>query len=213
MLDIHVLMQSLSLSRPLFHSEADFQHALAWHIHQTLPSVQLRLEFPVRFEEDTIYIDIWIPSEGIALELKYPTRGVEIDRDGESFRLREQSARDTRRYDFLKDVQRLEMVRAEKDVCKAGYAIILTNDQGYWSEPNTSATPDTHRPMDAAFRIHEGRKIKGELGWHGRPAKGTFLGREKPIHLNGSYTMHWQDYWEVRATKGGRFRYLVVAVQ
>ena len=33
-LDIHNLMQGLSYSRPVFHSEADFQHALAWHIHK-----------------------------------------------------------------------------------------------------------------------------------------------------------------------------------
>jgi hypothetical protein len=28
--DIHGLVRRLALRRPLFHSEADFQHALAW---------------------------------------------------------------------------------------------------------------------------------------------------------------------------------------
>ena len=26
-------LKGLAYTRPLFHSEADFQHALAWHIH------------------------------------------------------------------------------------------------------------------------------------------------------------------------------------
>ena len=33
MLDISDLMTGLAVSRKVFHSEADFQHALAWHIH------------------------------------------------------------------------------------------------------------------------------------------------------------------------------------
>ena len=34
MIDMDGLMGSLADSRKVFHSEADFQHALAWHIHQ-----------------------------------------------------------------------------------------------------------------------------------------------------------------------------------
>ena len=37
MLDIKGLLTALAESRKVFHSEADFQHALAWHIHQTMP--------------------------------------------------------------------------------------------------------------------------------------------------------------------------------
>ena len=37
MLDIHQIMADLAKRRPVFHSEADFQHALAWLIHETRP--------------------------------------------------------------------------------------------------------------------------------------------------------------------------------
>ena len=37
MLDIKSLLMGLAENRKVFHSEADFQHALAWHIHQTKP--------------------------------------------------------------------------------------------------------------------------------------------------------------------------------
>ena len=33
MLAVRDLMAGLAESRKVFHSEADFQHALAWHIH------------------------------------------------------------------------------------------------------------------------------------------------------------------------------------
>ena len=61
--DIYCLMQELSKSRPIFHSEADFQHALAWQIHETMPDSQIRLEYPFRFDGSTIYLDIWLPVE------------------------------------------------------------------------------------------------------------------------------------------------------
>ena len=204
MLDIHILMQSLSKRRLLFHSESDFQQALAWEIHSAIPDRMIWLEIdPFPEKRHPMFLDIWLPTEGIALELKYCTTKL----DKEPFKLREQSARDVRRYDFLKDVQRLETVCAELNMCKAGYAVILTNDQGYWEKPRTLET------MDADFRIHEGREITGNLGWHPRTGAGTMRDREAPIHLNGAYTTHWQDYSDVLAVRGGKFRYLVVAVQ
>lgn len=43
-LNIRSLLTVLGDSRNVFHSEADFQHALAWHIHQKMPEIQIRLE-------------------------------------------------------------------------------------------------------------------------------------------------------------------------
>ena len=45
MLDIPELMRELARERPLFHSEADFQHALAWRIHETISDCGIRLEY------------------------------------------------------------------------------------------------------------------------------------------------------------------------
>ena len=43
MLDIDGLMASLANRQKVFHSEADFQHALAWQIHEAAPESQVRL--------------------------------------------------------------------------------------------------------------------------------------------------------------------------
>ena len=99
-IDIITLMEGLSRSRPIFHSEADFQHALAWRLHETVPEIEVRLEFRP-LPQENIYIDIWIPKGRIAIELKYLTRKLLADWRGETFMLRNQAAQATKRYDFL----------------------------------------------------------------------------------------------------------------
>ena len=209
-LDIHALMQELSQSRPIFHSEADFQHALAWQIHEAIPDSQIRLEFPFRHESSTMYLDVWLATERIAIELKYLARRLEVDCDGEHFALRDQSAQDTRRYDFLMDVQRLEYIaNDEHEPARAGVAVLLTNDPAYSKSP-VSGWESTN---DAAFRLHEGRTISGRLEWSERASPGTKEGREDPINITGTYNLRWRDYSRLGDGNNQQFRYLAVAVQ
>jgi len=42
--NIEKVLVSLSRDRPVFHSEKDFQFALAWKIHEMYPRAQVRLE-------------------------------------------------------------------------------------------------------------------------------------------------------------------------
>ena len=206
MLDIRCLLTQLAESRKVFHSEADFQHALAWHIHQSLPERQVRLEFPMPIEHRKMYVDIYLPDEKIAIELKYVTRRLELDHCEESFALRDQRAQNQRRYDFLRDIHRLERMRRSKPVsCEAGFAVLLTNDSSYWNCPKRNT-------MDSAFRVHEGREISKKLAWVGQPSPGTTKGREKPIQLKGSYCLRWQDYSCFSGKPRGKFRYLAVSV-
>jgi hypothetical protein len=44
-IDIHAAMANLAAPRPLFHSAADFQHALAWRLQQQHPRISIRLEY------------------------------------------------------------------------------------------------------------------------------------------------------------------------
>ena len=115
---INNLLTELAESRKVFHSEADFQHALAWHIHQTMPESQVRLEFPMPVEHRKMYVDIWLPVEKIAIELKYMTRKSELEDNEESFALRNQGAQNQRRYDFLWDIHRLELMRSYAGVLR-----------------------------------------------------------------------------------------------
>ena len=102
----------------MFHSEADFQRTLAWLVPEAMPERQVRLEIDVmQIERQRRFLGIRFPVEGIAIELKYKTRGLELQHD-ESFVLRRQSAQDQGRYGFLRDVQKLELARSEPEQCK-----------------------------------------------------------------------------------------------
>lgn len=208
MIDITRVLEELAGKRKVFHSEADFQHALAWEIHQQWLGCSMRLEFKPPHLDNRIYVDIWAANENatLAVELKYKTRKPHADDvDGETFDLLNQSAQDVGRYDFLKDIQRLEqIVSGQNDI--VGYAILLTNDRTYWNPPRNNQT------VDASFRIHEGRSITGELSWRAGTSKGTMRDREEPIVIRGTYKLLWQDYSELRRAKYGNFRYLLVKV-
>ena len=101
--DIHEAMSRLAASRPIFHSEADFQHALAWELHARLPDMAVRLELPVHVPGKILHLDLWLagPTGSVAIELKYKTRGLALSAGGEPFSLKDQSAQDLGRYDFL----------------------------------------------------------------------------------------------------------------
>ncbi len=201
-IDIEHLLSGLAVRRPVFHSEADFQHELAWQIREST-GLEIRLEFP--YSGDNRRLDIWLPQKGVAIELKYCTRGLRSNHHEEDFALRDQSAQDTRRYDFLNDVQRLENAWTDREDCKSGLAIFLTNDPTYWQPSKRDNT------QDAEFRLHEGRTIRGGLGWAAETSPGTKKGRETPLNLQDEYEMKWRHYSTVHG-RHGEFRYLALVV-
>lgn len=216
-LGIHKLMTGLARTRPVFYSEADFQFALAWHIQEQMPNCSVRLEYRP-CEDQATYLDIWIPTLGTAIELKYKTRqlSVSLPPDAELFSLRDHSAMDLARYDFLADVQRLERVVRERGPVRQGFAVFLTNDRRYWSIPEGETAAD-----DAAFRLHESRQLSGTLMWAHRQRLTAKRDRQQPVVLSGSYEMCWHTYSDVTADivdlaniyrRRSRFRYLVAAV-
>lgn len=206
-LDVAKLMKCLASKRPIFHSEADFQHALAWELHKRWPDSDVRLELPREASGKSLHLDLWLamPALEIAIELKYKTRALTVEVSGERFRLKGHSAQDCGRYDFLKDIQRVETIVASCPGAQ-GYAILLSNDSSYWKLPNNSKT------VDAAFRLHEGRSIEGTLAWASNASKGTIDSREKPIVLASKYQAHWHDYSRVDSSSYGAFRYLALSV-
>ena len=200
---IATLMKGLALDCPIFRSEADFQHALALHVRKI--TSRIRLEFPP-FPDERMSLDMWLPDMGIAIELKWGTRGLKVERDGGGFELGDQGGQPQLRYDFVKDVQRLEHVTGKYDPADAGFAVLLTNDPSYWNPPRKKD------PVDAKFRIHEGAVVGGKMEWSSTASRGTKEGREDPIELNGSYACRWRDYLILEGEKYGRFQYLAIKV-
>ena len=206
MVDLNAAMRALAGQRPIFHSEADFQHALAMGISKADTTAQIRLEFrPVSHERS--YIDLWV-SDGnrkLAIELKYKTRSVSVDWLEERFDLANHGAQDLGGYDVWKDVQRVERICAHRpDVY--GHVIFLSNDATYWREPTSEGT------VGSAFRLHDGRLASGGLFWASHAGNGTIKNREKPVKLDGSYRITWNDYSRLGAGPGLTFRYTIIPV-
>ena len=62
-LDIPHLLTDLAARRPVFHSEADLQHELAWHLRDVHPDLQVRLEYPLARPSNAA-IDILVRNGG-----------------------------------------------------------------------------------------------------------------------------------------------------
>lgn len=203
-LPITDLMKDLAEIRPLFHSEADFKHALAMCIESAIPECSVRLEYRPPLAK-SMYLDLWLVRLGIAIELKYRTRKLNLVHNNESFDLRDHRAADIGRYDFIKDVERLESL-SKYPSAQAGMAIFLTNDPSYWNEPTRSGT------VDSDFHLYEGRQLCGNMAWSEQASKGTKVGREEPIRLHRSYDVRWRDYSDISGLprQFGRFRYLLI---
>ena len=207
MIEVIEILRLLGKKRPVFHSEADFQHSLAWEIHKELPNADVRLEMPVQIDNHYIHIDIYIVNRDkiLALELKYKTCRFATEVNGERYRLKDHSAQDIARYDLIKDIHRLEHLCSRQGKI-TGYAIFLTNDRTYWTNPLNKST------VDANFRINDGRLLNGILRWGMNASIGTTKDREKPLELNNQYSVHWRDYSLLNQGKNEAFRYLMIKV-
>ena len=198
------LINGLAKDRPFFYSEADFQHALAWSIKKAHSDCAIHLEYRVRRrneEDKRRYIDIVVKkgANEYAIELKYKTRAI-AEHD-----LLSVGARDHGRYDFLKDIERLEALTRKEGFSK-GYAIFLTNDPLYWINRDDKETKGKE------FNIHGGREVRGRMDWQPSTPLGSKGDRTVPIVLTGTYRLRWQEYSEASDEKYGIFSYLLIEV-
>lgn len=195
---VDVLLHRLAFERPVFHSEADFQHAFARALWQLDPEIHVRLE--VRQPGAREYLDLLAfgPDGRTAIEFKYWTRAWSGTAGGskEPYVLKSHAATDLARRNFVFDIERLE--RFAVGPRDNGLAVLLTNDPSLWSPPRTRRVT-----RHDAFRVHEERILAGTLLWGG----GDFPDNTRT--LTGRYELAWSDYSDAGGPYG-TFRFLVV---
>jgi hypothetical protein len=208
MLKIDSLIDQLAKVRPVFHSEADFQHSFAWELHLRNPESSVRLERVVPTPLGRLHVDIHYTYADLnyVFELKYKTCAGDFAIESESFTLQNHSAHPPSRYDFLKDVFRLEAITRSSARQITGFAIFLTNDKAYWSGPRSGGG------ISEAFSLQEGRLVSGTLDWGPMASAGTKRNREKAIDLSRKYHLRWRDYSDRRIRDYHPFRCLIVSV-
>lgn len=206
-MDLGHVLRELSQERPLFHSEGDFQHALAWHIHLLHPDWKVRLEYRSPASGRVAHIDILALSGTVAwpIEVKYKTKKLCVQIDGELFDLKGHGAPDQARYAFLKDLQRLEAETTSRPNT-VGHAVLLTNDALLWRPADNPGV------VDLDFHIHDGRTASGALKWSEHASNGTMSLGSAPIELANAYRLLWADYSRPVESANGQFRLLLVRV-
>lgn len=207
-------MPILGATRPVFHSEADFQFAFAQSLARLDPSIEIRLEVRQPIANEYVDLIAYSPSRRrrTLVEFKYPTARWEGEdpHTGETFRLRGHAAMDLARHGFVHDIYRLERFIGEPatlpapdrydDYQTVGLAVLLTNDSSLW-KPRVNATS-----RDREFRLHEGRRLGGTLIW----GEGDYAANDRI--LDGTYDLAWRPYAALPGPRG-EFRYLAVRVQ
>jgi hypothetical protein len=202
MFSIHEEMKTLSQKHPFFSSKEAFKDALKFQLQE-----KFRVMNNKHFHG--YVVDLWVEDpngeQQYAIYLMNKLARLTMKQNNQSIELKHHGAQDISRYDFLKQVEKLEKLATGRENVQ-GIAILLTNDHLYWSKPTRSNT------VDSCFRIHENRILTGELKWLEHASAGTTKNREEPIVIKGMYKMQWHHYSTVHNEKHGEFRYLAVYV-
>ena len=184
----------------LLFNEFDFQMQLAIYLRMTQKYDDVESEYFMPTKNTSILdgydwdsnmrIDIVVRrgDEYVPIELKYVTKKVVRDymRFGVLVRgmeiLKNHAAQDIRRYDFWKDVRRIELIKNIFPNVHNGLAVFLTNDSAYLKDPKTDS-------VCAPFSMSGTREIGGgRMDWQGSPATAK---DHKPFLLDGLYRLAW----------------------
>ena len=199
MFDIHHILAELAKERPIFESEVEFQHELAYWIRSNMSGLLLHFEakaYPEPYHKQRL--DLAIPEIRVGIELKYSPKDTEETWQDRRYTLI-QADDSAQRYDFVKDIERLECLCGEPEWERA-FAIMLANDQKLWN-PSRKKNPP---PKDHAFRLDEGRELRGTLDWAFDSKRRD---RRIPLHLQHRYRPAWKNYGNLG------FKCLIVAVR
>ena len=192
--DVIDILKVLSGIRKLFWSEDDFKFAFATQVQAKFGNlVEVRLE--KRYEQNgkSAYTDIVVKMgrKTFPIELKYKTtKGRYADANAEVIGLLTHSAVDLGCYSYLKDIERIEYLAQHDSDFERGFAIMLTNESGYYKDTRRASMYD-------AFKIYEGKQIFGTLDWDRKRYNGnepSWVKSHDGFALKNSYRMHWMDY-------------------
>lgn len=207
MIELDNILNELAKHRPIFHSEADFQFALAWEIKKEYgENVEIRMERPYVLKDKKIEVDITLCFEkekNIGIELKHITKEYSYPShenqktSEEVFNLKEHAATNLSRYDFYADISRLEDLNKPKYI-DYGYVIFLTNNSSYKKDTSGMAKQFT---MSCKHTIEPKTYNWDYTTWQNdntdtKKEKSVGKRRTHSIDIKGKYSCEWKRYGE-----------------
>ncbi len=206
--------QFLDTNKELLFNERDFQMHLTTFLQETGHFDDVDVEYYVPLSELKGYIwdselrlDLLIRKgkDFLPIELKYKTKAVRkrLLRFGESVSedvevMKNQGAQDLGKYDFWKDVRRIEIVRNRFSNIKNGLAVFLTNDPMY---PQRGREKSNH----INFSMDEGSHDK----------KKDWLDKEsscRKTHPDFEVEKQYSLHWETTVVDGVTLFYTIVII-
>lgn len=208
------VMQFLSGESVLFSNESDLQLRLSCYLKLSGHYDRVEVEYYVPFQElqrldpslttanfpwdSDLYIDIVVEKDGqfVPIELKYPTKdiwgaftqfGVAVT--AKVPMLKNQGAQDIVRYNYWKDVRRIEALRqAYAKTIDGGLAIMVTNDPSYQNNPTNPSVGY------ANFSIKNGRTVKQPQNRNMSWQNGVSVAKDHHnFQIFGNYSIKWQS--------------------
>jgi len=206
--------QFLDTNKELLFNERDLQMHLATFLRLTGHYDDVDVEYYVPLSELKGYIwnnelrmDVLVRKgkEFLPIELKYKTKVVrkKLLRFGESVAeevevMKNQGAQDLGKYDFWKDVRRIEIVRNRFGSIKNGLAVFVTNDPMYLQLGREKSN-------HIKFSMDEGSHGK-EKHWLD---KDSYCCKTHPdFEVEKEYTIHWDS----REIEGVQCHYTIVVI-
>lgn len=193
--------QFLETNEELLFNERDFQMHLATYLRITNNYDDVDVEYYVPVKELEGYQEIWNTelrmdvlvrkdNEYLPIELKYKTKTVRKillrfneEVSGEVEVMKNQGAQDLGKYDFWKDVRRIELVRKRFGAIKNGLAVFVTNDPAYLKAGRESSN-------HFKFSMIEGVNGK-EKHWLDKDS--TCCKTHPDFEVEKDYSIHWDS--------------------
>jgi len=229
----------LQEKRKIFHSEDDLKLSLGITIKELFPKFKIRLEQPtiinmidINGKESLVRapIDIIIYNENgksIPIELKYKTKQLETEQNGEFYNLAKHGATDIGRYSFRKDIYRIEKYLSNETNSDVGFVFILTNEHNYF-EHNVG-----HKEtFDKNFTCHQNSMFEKEYkGWNYssidrtkyRKENNTWIYKNRKkkhwtctnnnsyiLKLRNNYPIDWKEYSKI---ENSEFKFCLIKIE
>lgn len=229
-INIKQVMDKLGEVPRIYQVEAQFQFELAWELQKLIgDDGQVLLEVGMctrkanaekKVKRKRFYSDIILKGNDnsyIVIELKYKKKAAVIN----GIELTSDYASDEGRYDYLWDIRRIELLKECNNddyeytrnlgSFRGGYAIILTNDMGYWNKIRDKEG----KTVDALFTIGDGDSIQGRVDWN-VDIKKPWMKSRPAFELSNSYCFEWLPYYgadkEASKEETCTFKYLITKI-
>lgn len=239
--DVNIIMKNIKCKMP-FYNENQFRFEFAMGVKDFFKNNNdIDILFDCYYPTKTIkkeiesekrnYTDIVIynkTGEFIPIELKYNLKIEDNNKDNKRFSyfngeynvtIAKKGATDNCRYDFLKDVERLENIKKNpsyeniklKKFYK-GYAIIISNDKLIWE--NCSSDEKIKDTNYREFCIGNNSYALTSCEWKDGKNVTQKTCRSAKIELSKQYFCSWNDYFEdlKQKDKSPQFKYLIFEI-